>query len=356
MKTVFSVEDSSSSAAGEAKKPGPTMNPSASEEAFLKFVTEQVDKKGEDGEEGETKGDLGNNGFSESNGNINVPLDMEEYQPSLKNKLDFACAALAMSRPSFVKPQDSAARADCGSQTTATLRFGSKATSKGAVDKDGNGPVGFPSFLSGQKKSGVQVRPITIGSSSDLSEEDDLLGESARRSRRRKQANLSQLETEVAQLRLKKAAFLKQFTDISQKYNNALITNRILAADVEALEAKVKLREELFKRIYGFSYGSIEISTKRMPPFVGSLSNTSKNASVPGKDGSKHPIYQAAANKPISTHDLRTNNAFSEGSSVSGTNIGQATSLQGVASLEHLQKQIGKGASPRKPKFNSEGK
>ncbi|KAK8698172.1 hypothetical protein V6N13_114298 [Hibiscus sabdariffa] len=267
MKTVFSVEDSSSSAADKAKKAGPTMNPSASEGAFLKFV----DKKGEDGEEG---GDLEKNGttsfdieFSESNA-----LDMDEYQASLKNKLDFACAALAnaMSRPCFVKPRDSAARADCGSQTTGTLRFGSKATSKGAGEKDGNRGVGFPLFLSGQKKSGAQVRPITIGSSSDPVEGVvrsnqsirwfKILSkrESARRSRRRKQAHLSQLKTRVAQLRLKKTTFLKQYNDISQKYNNALITNRILTAEVEALEARVKLAEEMFERIFGYSYGSTE--------------------------------------------------------------------------------------------------
>ncbi|KAL4340069.1 hypothetical protein GQ457_08G032030 [Hibiscus cannabinus] len=167
-----------------------------------------------------------NNGFSESNA---LDMVMDEYQASLKNKLDFSCAALAnaMSRPSFVKPQDSAARADCGS----------KATSIGAGDKDGNGRVGFPLFLSGQKKSGAQVRPIKIGSSSDPVEGVvrsnqsirwfKILSkrESARRSRRRKQAHLSQLKTRVAQLRLKKATFLKQYNDISQKYNNALITN-----------------------------------------------------------------------------------------------------------------------------------
>ncbi|KAL4301717.1 hypothetical protein GQ457_10G013830 [Hibiscus cannabinus] len=259
MKTVFSVEDSSA---------GRTMNPSASEGAFLKFV----DKKGEDGEEG---GDLEkngatsfNNGFSESN----VPLD----QASLMNKLDFASAALAlanaMSSPCVVKPQDSAARADCGShsQTTDTLRFGSKATSKGAGDKDGNGRVGFPLFLSGLKKSGARVRPIKIGSSSDpvegVARSNQSIRwfkifskrESARRSRRRKQAHLSQLKTSVAQLRLKKAAFVKQYNDISQKYNNALITNRMLKAEVEALKARVKLAEEMFERIYGYSYGSTE--------------------------------------------------------------------------------------------------
>ncbi|KAK8564911.1 hypothetical protein V6N13_020046 [Hibiscus sabdariffa] len=333
MKTVFSVEDSSSSAADEAKKPGPTMNPSASEEAFLKFVTEQVDKK-EDGEEGETKGDLGNNGFSQSNGNSNVPLDMDEYQPSLKNKLDFACAALAMSRPSFVKPQDSAARADCGSQTTATLPVGSKATSKGAGDKDGNGPVGFPSYLSVQKKSGAQVRPITIGSSSDLSEKDELVGES--------ETVENSDPAEGCSAKTQEGIFFKAIYRHYQKYNNALITNRILTANVEALEAKLWLNRNINKEDAAICWKSLQY--------------IQECSAVPVKDGSKHPIYQAAANKPISTHDLRTNNALSEGSSVSGTNIGGATSLQGVTSSENLQKQIGKGASSRKPKFNREGK
>ncbi|XP_039019024.1 light-inducible protein CPRF2-like [Hibiscus syriacus] len=354
MDRVFSVENpfwsssssSSYAAAGENDETtGPTMNRSASEWAFQRFITEEVDKKLEDKEEGQTKGDLEKNGAtsffnvcSESNKNNNVPVDLDEYQAVLKNKLNLACAAVAMSRACFVKPQDSGARADSGSQASNTLQSGSKATSKGASDKDGNAPVGFPPLLKGQKKSGAQVRPSTIGSSSELSDEDELEGEnetmenmdpadakrvrrmlsnreSARRSRRRKQAHLTELGTQVSQLRVENAALLKRLSDISQKYNNAAVDNRVLKADVETLKAKVKMAEESVKRITGLSY-STEISKMRMSLFDGSPPDTSTGAAVPVQDGSKHPIYQAAANKAISTHDLRTSNALSDISSV----------------------------------------
>ncbi|KAK8506859.1 hypothetical protein V6N13_052223 [Hibiscus sabdariffa] len=405
MDSVFSVSDpfwsssssssaAVSSAADNPKEPGTAMNRSASEWAFQRFIAEEVDKRGEekdDGEEGETKGDLEKNGAtsflngcSESTRNKNAPVDLDEYQAVLKNKLDLACAAVAMSRASFVKPQDSAGRADSGSQASNTLQWGSK----GAGDKDNNAQVGFPSLLNGQKISGAQVRPSTIGSSSELSDEDDLEvenetmentdpanakrvrrmlsnRESARRSRRRKQAHLTELETQAAQLRVENATLLKRLNDISQKYNNAAVDNRVLKADVETLRAKVKMAEESVKRITGLSYASTEISTMRVSSYDGSPSDMSTDAAVPVQDDSKHPIYQAAANK---THDLRTNNALSDissveniqpnsgGSAAPGKKVGRTTSLPRVASLEHLQKRICGGVSPCKLKFNGEEK
>ncbi|XP_038992004.1 light-inducible protein CPRF2-like isoform X1 [Hibiscus syriacus] len=440
MDRAFSFEDpfwssssSSSAAAEDDETTGPTMNRSAPEWAFQRFITEEVDKKREDKEEGQTKGDLEKNGATsflnvclEINKNSNVPVDLDEYQAVLKNKLNLACAAVAMSRASFVKPQDSAARADSGSQASNTLQTGSKATSKGlkssvrnqnflheavlrtvffvavfiifvftvyigTSDKDLNAPVGFPSSLKGQKKSGVQVRSSTIGSSSELSDEDELEGENetmenmdpadakrvrrmlsnrelTRRSRRRKHAHLTELETQVAQLRVENAALLKRLSDISQKYNNAAVDNRVLKADVETLKAKVKMAEGSVKRFTGLSYASAEISTMRMSSFDGSPTDTSADAAVPVQDGSKHPIYQAAANKAISTHDLRTNNALSDissveniqpslgGSAVPEKKIRQTNSLQRVASLEHLQKRICGRVSPCRLQFNGEKK
>ncbi|MBA0797013.1 hypothetical protein Gohar_007738, partial [Gossypium harknessii] len=163
---------------------------------------------------------------------------------------------------SFVKPQDSAVRADSGSQASDTPQSVSIATSKGAGDKDGNALSGFPSVVNGQKKIGAQVRPSTSGSSREMSEDDEVEGEnetmenmdpadakrvrrmlsnreSARRSRRRKQAHLTELETQVSQLRVENATLLKRLTDISQKYNESAVDNRVLKADVETLRAKV---------------------------------------------------------------------------------------------------------------------
>ncbi|KAK2399167.1 light-inducible protein CPRF2 [Trifolium repens] len=109
----------------------------------------------------------------------------------------------------------------------------------------------------------------TSGSSRDPSDEDDEAGpceqstnpidmkrlrrkvsnrESARRSRRRKQAHLADLELQVEQLRLENASLFKQLTDASQQFRDANTNNRVLKSDVEALRAKVKLAEDMVSR------------------------------------------------------------------------------------------------------------
>ncbi|KQJ93591.1 bZIP transcription factor RISBZ4 [Brachypodium distachyon] len=69
--------------------------------------------------------------------------------------------------------------------------------------------------------------------------------ESARRSRKRKQAHLVELETQVDQLRGDNASIFKQLTDANQQFTTAVTDNRILKSDVEALRAKVKLAEKM---------------------------------------------------------------------------------------------------------------
>lgn len=118
MDRVLSVEEisdqfwsssSASSAIAAAdydNKLGSKMNRSASEWAFQQFIREEVDKNGKEEEEDEDlkkkNGMKSFNGFSENDDDDNnVPVDVEEYQAFLKNKLNLACAAVAMSRVSF---------------------------------------------------------------------------------------------------------------------------------------------------------------------------------------------------------------------------------------------------------------
>ncbi|KAM0841257.1 hypothetical protein ACQ4PT_059108 [Festuca glaucescens] len=63
--------------------------------------------------------------------------------------------------------------------------------------------------------------------------------ESARRSRKRKQAHLVELETQVDQLRGDNASIFKQLTDANQQFTTAVTDNRILKSGVEALRMKV---------------------------------------------------------------------------------------------------------------------
>uniref|UniRef100_A0A0D3F3D7 BZIP domain-containing protein n=1 Tax=Oryza barthii TaxID=65489 RepID=A0A0D3F3D7_9ORYZ len=72
--------------------------------------------------------------------------------------------------------------------------------------------------------------------------------ESARRSRKRKQAHLADLETQVDQLRGENASLFKQLTDANQQFTTAVTDNRILKSDVEALRVKVKMAEDMVAR------------------------------------------------------------------------------------------------------------
>ncbi|XP_068314230.1 basic leucine zipper 9-like [Pyrus communis] len=72
--------------------------------------------------------------------------------------------------------------------------------------------------------------------------------ESARRSRRRKQAHLVELELQFEQLRGENSTLCMQLTDASQQLCDADTNNRVLNSDVEALRAKVKLAEDMVAR------------------------------------------------------------------------------------------------------------
>ncbi|XP_031262865.1 basic leucine zipper 9 [Pistacia vera] len=72
--------------------------------------------------------------------------------------------------------------------------------------------------------------------------------ESARRSRKRKQAHMADLETQVDRLRGENSSLYKQFSNATQHYREADTNNRVLKSDVEALRAKVKLAEDIVTR------------------------------------------------------------------------------------------------------------
>ncbi|KAG6423180.1 hypothetical protein SASPL_113568 [Salvia splendens] len=312
----------------------------------------------------------------------NVSPDSEEYQAYLKSRLELACAAVALTRGSNVKNQVSTGAApDNGSQASNSLQLGSHVAHKDSVKlqvKDGgSGPVGIPPLPAISKKYGVQVKSTTSGSSGEQSDDDEAEGEnestqnmdptdakrmrrmlsnreSARRSRRRKQAHLSELETQVSQLRVENSSLLERLTDISHKYNEAAVDNRVLKADVETLRAKVKMAEETVKRVTGLNplfQAMSEISTMGMPSFSGSP-DTSADAAVSVQDDPEQHYYHAPSSSQASVqnHRVRTSvvnippaeNAQADAAAAAaGANkMGRTVSMQRVASLEHLQKRI----------------
>ncbi|GLT74093.1 hypothetical protein SLA2020_459140 [Shorea laevis] len=396
-----SLPSSTTAAAAVADEPSSTINRSSSEWAFQRFIQEASEANKVQGEnnpelnQSPPKEATGTSCVTEVSTNVKstsieknggtgafnegapkIPVDSDEYQVFLKNKLNLACAAVALSRASFVKPQESAARADSGSAVSSSSQVGPKAASKGPGGKDGT-------IVPGQKKSVFAVRS-TSDSSREQSEDDEVEGElatedmdpanakrirrmlsnreSARRSRRRKQAHLTELETQVSQLRVENSNLLKRLTNISQKYNEAAVDNRVLKADVETLRTKVKMAEETVKRITGLNPTFLimpEVSTVGMPSFDRSPSDTSADAAAPVQEDPKHQVYQSAINNPVSSHDLIVNDALADISSVEniqlnsegavGSKGARTASMQRVASLEHLQKRIRGSMSPSMP-------
>lgn len=67
--------------------------------------------------------------------------------------------------------------------------------------------------------------------------------ESARRSRRRKQAEISEVEQQFEELRGENASLLKQISGASHQFKDAATNNRLLKSHVGALRAKVNSSE-----------------------------------------------------------------------------------------------------------------
>ncbi|KAG0603466.1 hypothetical protein M758_10G096800 [Ceratodon purpureus] len=261
----------------------------------------------------------------------------EDYQRLLKQKLEMACAAVAMTRVNARGAEE----VNGGRATTAKSKSQRHGTSKPPKGKAS--PAGVADL---SRKSEVEVgksRPITSGS--EVSEDEDheyqdgeaapgdmkrkkrMLSnrESARRSRRRKQAHLSELEMQVAQLRAENNTLLLRFQEISHKFKEAAVDNRVLKADCEALRAKVNMATRDLMARHGTIPGGqfiLDPSLRYMMPVygVGSADEPSSCAQQFKDDQGK---------------------------------IGRTPSMQRVASLEHLQKRMRSGVSCNTPSWNS---
>ncbi|XP_031474005.1 light-inducible protein CPRF2-like [Nymphaea colorata] len=363
------------SSPSNGEKPS-NLNRNASEWALHRFIHEASPSASPSSSQKKATADTGGGGGArndvlelEKPAAAVPPMGTPEYQAILKKRLDLACAVVALTRAPGVKSHE-ATLADNGNQGSERSELCSQSSTKGlsrTPDNAVGGPVGIPALPAMQKNQGPQVKMTTSGSSRELSD-DEVEGEtevteqmdpadakrmrrmlsnreSARRSRRRKQAHLSELETQVAQLRVENSSLLKRLTDISQKYNEASVDNRILKADVETLRAKVKMAEETVKRVTGagpFFPTMTDISSVHVQ-FSGSPPDNTADSVVPVQDDSKHyfqPVHVQELNNGIS--DI--NHGCEEVHGSIGK-TGRTPSLQRVASLEHLQKRIRGGAN-----------
>ncbi|KAL3603560.1 hypothetical protein D5086_004419 [Populus alba] len=244
------------------------------------------------------------------------------------------------------------------------------------------------------RKQEVQARQTTSGSSREDSDDDDLEGdtgtnenmdpadvkrvrrmqsnrESARRSRRRKQAQLNELETQVGQLRDERTSLLSRFTDVNQKCDDAAVDNRILKADIETLRAKVKMAEEQVKRVTGLNPVLLARSSIPSPgmPFAGGQVDASTNVAVPMQTNPHQFFHQPVQGiTPAPPHLQRLNNSFPNSTLVPlATNpqtdngnrndggmaampsmqlTADGQSLPAMPSMQQVQKQIGPPVGP----------
>ncbi|CAN6553921.1 unnamed protein product [Malus baccata var. baccata] len=315
-----------------------------------------------------------------------APVNSDQYHEFLKNRLDLACAAVALSRASSLTPVDLGNLAENQSPVSKP----SQLAPTRSLDKDsGNGlpmtqneadasPLGVSASPAAQRRTPVLSKQTTSGSSKEDSDDDDLEGdieinenmdpsdvkrarrmlsnrESARRSRRRKQAQMSELETQVGQLRVEHSGLLKRLTDVNQKYDNAAVDNRILRADIETLRAKVKMAEESVKRVTGINPLLLAMSNVANAgmPSVNNPMNASTNAAVPMQPNSNHlfhpgvpsmtttPLHHQRldtgfhVNPPISLVGNRQSNVGQP--VVAGSNMTQNSSIPHTGNIDHMQ-------------------
>lgn len=115
------------------------------------------------------------------------------------------------------------------------------------------------------------------------------------------------------------------------------------------------MAEETVKRVTGLNplfQAMTEISTIMLPSFTGSPFDSSADAGVPEQDDLKCHYYPAPDNSHMPNHDSRMQNAMldippignvhqnSATEAIEANKIGRTSSMQRVASLEHLQKRI----------------
>uniref|UniRef100_A0A1D1Z058 Basic leucine zipper 9 n=1 Tax=Anthurium amnicola TaxID=1678845 RepID=A0A1D1Z058_9ARAE len=164
--------------------------------------------------------------------------------------------------------------------------------------------------------------------------------ESARRSRRRKQAQLQDLELQVDQLRGENSSLYKQLTDASQQLTGAATDNRVLKSDVEALRIKVKMAEDLVTRgSLACTLNHLLQSPKVNPQFLGAHLMCRGSEFPPHVDiqGDEARYIGMAVSGQLQTAGIENND---HGNSNHGSKVNQSQSLERIASLEHLQNRI----------------
>ncbi|PWZ56204.1 Light-inducible protein CPRF2 [Zea mays] len=259
--------------------------------------------------------------------------DPGSYAAVLKRKLDLYCAAVAKSMEA--KSQEYSLGYP-NSQASDASQLISQASFDG--DIDGASLVTNSNVI---EDDDFQGKPTNSGTSKELSDDDGDLEEntdpanakkmrrmvsnreSARRSRKRKQAHLTDLESQVSRLTSENASLLKRLADMTQKYKDASVDNKNLTVDVETMRRKVNIAEEAVRRLTGITLmlpTAFEKPASSAPLSSCPSDAASASASAAIEDSVKHFLQAPLENRAV----FQTKPA----------------SLHRVASLENLQKRI----------------
>ncbi|EAZ21125.1 light-inducible protein CPRF2 isoform X1 [Oryza sativa Japonica Group] len=264
--------------------------------------------------------------------------DPGAYAAVLKTKLDLYCAAVAKSMEA--KLQESSLgylnlQASDTSQLVSQDSFNgygsTRVTNSNAIHEDDD-----------------QGKPANSGTSKEQSDDDGDLEEdtdpvnakrtrrmlsnreSARRSRKRKQAHLNDLESQVSQLRSENASLQKRLSDMTQKYKQSTTEYGNLQDDMNAMRRKVNIAEEAVRRVTGiglqlFTTSEMPASSMPVSSGVSDAASAAAAAALVEDDWTNCSLPDEAIPVPSAAMALRS------------------PSVRRVASLENLQKRIHAG-------------
>ncbi|XP_039776636.1 light-inducible protein CPRF2-like [Panicum virgatum] len=225
----------------------------------------------------------------------------------LKRRLDLYCAAVAKSMEA--KSQESSLGYS-DSKSSCTSKLTSQASSDVGHTRDGGGAT----LVTNSNVIGhddYQRKPSNSGTSKELSEggvnlEEKsepanakkmrrmlLNRESARRSRKRRETHLRNLESQVSRLTSENASLLKCMADMTEKYKNATVDNRNLIIAAETMRTEVNIAEEAVRRLSGTTF--LLSSTSELPGSM-TLSSLASDVASPaiGVEDSMEHFLQGA--------------------------------------------------------------
>ncbi|KAM0893849.1 hypothetical protein ACQ4PT_024847 [Festuca glaucescens] len=255
--------------------------------------------------------------------------DPGEYAAVLKRKLELYCAAVAKSME--VKPQESAL-----SYPNSQASEASQLVSQASFDGDGTVVQGKPANSCTSKEHSDDE--------GDLEENTDPASakrvkrmlsnrESARRSRKRKQAHQDDIESQVTQLRVENASLLKRLTDMTQKYEESSLDNRNLTVDIQTMRRKVNIAEEAVRRVTGTS---LLFSTPSDTPGISVPFSSCVSDAAPTEESMSHFLQGLLEDDRIKPDFQEAAIPVASGEEMAS----RPGSLRRVTSLENLQKRI----------------